>query len=160
MDVTKRRDGIAEFDPESLADGLVYDDTYEAEFLEELPEDLCDAFIMYLEHLQKLKRWNIANHQYKVEFCAQRTEAELEDNRCLRNMLLQGEPDAIVPFGCDPMITEYWKRRGHDLKSLKAEYFEKQRAHAQIQEAKADTWLVDDGEQDMNSDKYAVMYGW
>jgi hypothetical protein len=55
MNAVKRRDGNAEFDPESLADGLIYDDTYESEFLDDISKDLHPAFVMCLQHLEKLK---------------------------------------------------------------------------------------------------------
>jgi hypothetical protein len=160
MNAVKRRDGNAEFDPESLADGLIYDDTYESEFLDDISKDLHPAFVMCLQHLEKLKTWNIANQKWEAGSCAQRTEAEFEDNTRLHNMLLQGNPGAVVPFGRDPMIAEYWMRRCHDFESMKAEYLQKQRADAQIQEAKPNTWLDDDGEEDINFEKYAVAFGW
>jgi hypothetical protein len=102
--------GINEFDPSSLADGKIHTDTYEADFMDDIPEEHYPLFVIFLDHLDNLHHQNVTYKKWKPEYRLQRTETEFADNFLLRNILGLDEPFKPIPFGRNPMIEEYWAR--------------------------------------------------
>jgi hypothetical protein len=152
INAAKHEYGIDEFDPSSLVDGVVEPDCYEADMMDDLPAHLQPLFITYLQHLSNLSARITTNRKWKAESRLRRTEAEFEDNACLRALLLAENPYAPLPFGCNPMIAEYWSRRGHDLDSMLDEYFWRQNTYADRRE---DEWLTVAQEKEMDCYRYA-----
>jgi hypothetical protein len=152
IDLAKQEYGIDEFDPSSLIDGQIEPDTYEADFLDEILEELHGLFVKYLDHLDNLCRQNITSKKWKPMYRLQRTEAEFEDNSALYNILGLDDPLRPIPFGHISMIEEYWARKGLDFDSMIAHYFYKERQHALANE---DDWLTGDEEAEVNYYKYA-----
>jgi hypothetical protein len=95
---------IDKFDPSLLVDSIIEPDTYEADFIEHLPEESYSAFVMYLELLRRLKRRNAADQKWKVKRRLKRTEAKFKDARYLHGVLLQEDLYGYIPFGINPMV--------------------------------------------------------
>jgi hypothetical protein len=66
INFAKQEYEIDEFDPSSLIDGQIKPDTHEADFLDEIPEELHGLFVKYLDHLDNLCRQNITSKEVEA----------------------------------------------------------------------------------------------
>ncbi|KAH7083372.1 hypothetical protein BKA63DRAFT_584726 [Paraphoma chrysanthemicola] len=139
MDEAKGYYCLGEFDPSCLtADGGVKSGTIEHSFLSDIPDDLQPLFVAYLRQLAMPRTYLLNNKKWKASSRLERADAEFADNAFLATVLRNQDPFAPVPVGRNPMIEEYWRRRGHTYESLVREYFRINRAYAETQERE---WL-------------------
>ncbi|KAH7092898.1 hypothetical protein FB567DRAFT_609077 [Paraphoma chrysanthemicola] len=130
---------LGEFDPSCLtADGGVRSGSIERSFLDDIPDELHELFIAYLRQLAMPRSYLVYNKKWKAAYRLERADAEFADNAFLATLLRYQDPFAPVPFGRNPMIDEYWRRRGHTYETLVREYFRINRAYAEKQDRE---WL-------------------